>query len=57
MPNKKFCLSQNEGKIRILDYLKNKMTAQHYFWNKYGIYPPVINGDLMSLLRYHAYIM
>ena len=48
-PNKRFCLSHEDRKIRITDYLQNLIRVQHYFWSKYGIMVPVINGDQMPL--------
>ena len=52
VPNKRFCLAFDERKIRILDYLENVMRARHYFLSKYGIDPPIFNGDQMPLHRY-----
>ena len=50
-PNKKFAIKKEDRKIRIKDYLKNIWTVRKYFIDKYGIDPPVINGDQMPLHR------
>ena len=50
-PNKRFCLAFEERKVRILDYLENVLRVRYYFWRKYGVDPPVINGDQMPLHR------
>ena len=50
-PNKKFAIKNEDRVIRIADYLKNIWTVRKYFIDKYGIEPPVINGDQMPLHR------
>ena len=50
-PNKKFAIKKEDREIRIKDYLKNIWTVRKYFIDKYGIDPPIINGDQMPLHR------
>ena len=48
-PNKKYAIKKEERVIWITDYLKNIWTVRKYFIDKYGIDPPIINRDQMSL--------
>ena len=50
-PNKKYAIQKEDPIIRIKDYLKNIWTVRKYFIDKYGVDPPFINGDQMSLHR------
>ena len=50
-PNKKFGIKIEDRIIRIKVYLKNIWTVRKYFMGKYGVKPPVINGDQMPLHR------
>ena len=50
-PNKKYAIKKEDQIIQIKDYLKNIWTVRKYFIDKYGVDPPVINGDQMSLYR------
>ena len=50
-PNKRFAIENEDCIIRIKDYLQNIWTARKYFWGTYGVDPPIINGDQMSLHR------
>ena len=50
-PNKKYAIKKEDRIIRIKGYLKNIWTVRKYFINKYGVDPPVINGDQMPLHR------
>ena len=50
-PNKKYAIKKEDRIIRIKDYLKNIWTVRKYFIDKYGVDPPVINGDHMTLHR------
>ena len=50
-PNKKYVIKKEDRIIRIKDYLKNICTVRKYFIDKYGVDPPVINGDQMPLHR------
>ena len=44
-PNKKYVIKKED---RIKDYLKNIWTVRKYFVDRYGVVPPVSNGDQMS---------
>ena len=48
-PNKRFAMKNEDRIIRIKDYLQNIWTVRKYFLNSYGVDPPIINGDQMSL--------
>ena len=50
-PNKRFSIKKEDLVTRIEDYLQNVWTVQNFFIKKYGIDPPVINGDQMPLHR------
>ena len=50
-PNKKYAIKKEDQIIRIKDYLKINWTVRKYFIDKYGVYPPVTNGDQMPLHR------
>ena len=50
-PNKKYAIKKEDRIIRIKDYLKNIWMVRKYFIDKYGVDPPVINRDQMSLHR------
>ena len=55
-PNKKYAIKKEDWIIRIKDYLKNIWTVRKYFINKYGVGPPVFNGDQMPLRRNEAQV-
>ena len=50
-PNKKYVIKKEDRKIRIKDYLKDIWTVRKYFIDKYGVDPPVINGDQTPFYR------
>ena len=50
-PNKHYTLSKDDLCVRIKDYLKNVWTVRNFFLKKFGVDPPVINGDQMPLHR------
>ena len=50
-PNKRFSIKKEDLLIRLQDYLQNIWTVRRYFIQKYGIDPPIINGDQMPLHR------
>ena len=50
-PNKKYAIKKEDRIIRIKDYLENVWTLRKYFIDKYGVDPPVFNGDQMPLHR------
>ena len=50
-PNKRFSIKKEDLVTRIEDYLQNVWTVRNFFIKKYGIDPPVINGDQMPLHR------
>ena len=50
-PNKCCSISQEDRIICLQDYLQNVWSVLHYFINKDGMDPPVINGDQMPLHR------
>ena len=50
-PNKRFAIKNEDRFIRIKDYLQNIWTVRKYFLDTYGVDPPIINGDQMSLHR------
>ena len=47
-PNKRFFISKEDCIIRVKDYICN---VRRFFLKKYGVDPPVINGDQMLLHR------
>ena len=49
--NKKYTIKKEDQIIRIKDYLKNIWTVRKYFIDRYGVDPPVINGDQLPLHR------
>ena len=50
-PNKRYSIKKEDLVERLQDYLKNVWSIRRYFIEKYGIDPPIINGDQMSLHR------
>ena len=48
-PNKRFSIKKEDLVTRIEDYLQNVWTVWNFFIKKYGIDPPVINGDKMPM--------
>ena len=50
-PNKRFSIKKVDLVTRIGDYLQNVWVVRNFFIKKYGIDPPVINGDQMPLHR------
>ena len=50
-PNKRFSISNNHRKERIIEYLKNMWRGRKYFLDKHGKEPKVINGDQMPIHR------
>ena len=48
-PNKHYTLSKDDLCIRIKDCLRNVWTVRNFFLKKFGVDPPVINGDQMPL--------
>ena len=50
-PNKHFSIKKEDLLTRLQDYLQNIWTVRRYFIQKYGIDPPIINGDQMPLHR------
>ena len=50
-PNKRFSIKKKDLVTRIEDYLQNVWTVWNFFIKKYGINPPVINGNQMPLRR------
>ena len=50
-PNKKCAIKKEDRIIRIKDCLKKIWMVKKYFIDKYGVDPPVINRDQMSLHR------
>ena len=50
-PNKRYSIKAEDLKIRIEDYLKNIWYVRRFFIEKYGVDPPIINGDQMPLHR------
>ena len=49
--NKRFSISQEDRRTRIIDHLKNVWTLRKYFLDMYGVEPVIINGDQMPLHR------
>ena len=50
-PNKRFSIKKTDLIERLQDYLKNVWTLRRFFIQKYGVDPPIINGDQMPLHR------
>ena len=50
-PNKKYSIKKEDLVERLQDYLRNIWRVRRFFIEKYGIDPPVINGDQMPLHR------
>lgn len=48
-PNKRFSIKKEDLVTRFEDYLQNVWLVRNFFLKKYGIDPPVINGDEISL--------
>ena len=42
---------QADREERIFEYLKNILTVRKYFIENFGVDPPVLNGDQMTLHR------
>ena len=51
MPNKRFSIKQDDRIDRIQEYLKNVWRIRHFMIQKYGVDPPLINGDQMPIHR------
>ena len=49
-PNKRYSIKKDLVE-RLQDYLKNVWSIRRYFIEKYGVDPPIINGDQMPLHR------
>ena len=50
-PIKRYTLKKEDRVARLQDYLENIWMVKKYFYDTYGIQPPIINGDQMSLHR------
>ena len=50
-PNKGFSIKKSDLIERLQDYLRNIWTLRRFFIEKYGVDPPIINGDQMPLHR------
>ena len=50
-PNKRFSIKKEDLLERLQDYLKNVWQIRRFFIKKYGVDPPIINGDQMPLHR------
>ena len=50
-PNKPYSIKREDLLIRLQDYLHNVWTVRRFFMEKYGVDPPIINGDQMPLHR------
>ena len=48
-PNKHYSISYEDLCIRLKYYLQNMWTVRNYFLKKYGVDPPIINGDQIPL--------
>ena len=48
-PNKRYSIKKEDLFIRLRDYLQNVWAVRRYFIEKYGVDPPIINGDQMPL--------
>ena len=50
-PNKRFSITQEKRKRRIISFLKNIWTARYFFEKKYGVNPAILSADQMPLHR------
>ena len=50
-PNKRFSISGEDRKERIIEYIKNIWRIRKYFLDTFGVEVPIINGDQMPLHR------
>ena len=50
-PNKRFSITQNEWKERVINFLKNIWTTRYWFVKKYNIEQIIKKADQMPLLR------
>ena len=50
-PNKKYSIKKEDLVERLQDYFRNVWRVRRFFIEKYGIDPPVINGNQMPLHR------
>ena len=50
-PYKRFSINKSDLIERLQDYLRNIWTLRLFFIEKYGVNPPIINGDQMPLHR------
>ena len=55
-PNKRYALSKEVRRRRILQFLKNIYRVRWFFNQKYGVDPPIISGDQMPLHRLESSI-
>ena len=53
-PNKRFSISQDERKKRIISFLKNIWTTRYWFVKTYGVEPIIDGSDQMPLHRNEA---
>ena len=51
MPNKRFSITFEDRVQRIQEYLTNVLRVRIYFFKKFGVEIPIINGDQMPLHR------
>ena len=47
----RFAIKQEDRIQRLEEYLKNVIRVRKFFWDKFRINPPIINGDQMPLHR------
>ena len=50
-PNKRFSISHDERKLRIVEFIKNVLRVRHFFLSHFKKEPVIINGDQMPLHR------
>ncbi|GFO11576.1 steryl-sulfatase [Plakobranchus ocellatus] len=50
-PNKRFALSQEERKTRLLEFVKNVLRIRYWFMSTFKKEPVIVNGDQMPLHR------
>ena len=50
-PNKRYQIKAQDRKERIVEYIKNVWRVRKFFIDRYGVDPPIINGDQMPLHR------
>ena len=50
-PNKRYSMKKEDLVERLQDCLRNVWSIRRYFIEKYGLDPPIINGDQMPLHR------